>query len=189
MLSVVTPPASYPITVEEAAYHMRIIAPDADETTYIQGLIATATSLAENYMRGIACVSQTLDLFLDVFPDIIRLPKNPVQSITFVKYFDSNGDEQTLDETLYSIDTESWPARIVPAYEQTWPETRAVLNAITVRFIAGFDTIPDNIKAAIKIIVAELYENREQTSQSIYKLHDVSLNAQALLNQTMLYEF
>jgi len=188
MLSVVIPPDIYPITVGDAAYHMRIITLDTDETEYIQGLIVTATSFAENYMRGIACAEQTLDLSIDQFSDIINLPKNPVKSITYINYIDTDGEEQTLDTSLYSTDILSWPARIMPAYGQSWPAVRDIMNAVTVRFVAGFDTIPENIKSAIRIIVGELYEKREQT-QSGYRFHDVNLNAQALLNQTMLYEF
>lgn len=98
----------------------------------------------------------------------IKIPLSPLQSVTSVTYIDENGDTQTLDPSLYTVDTISIPSRIMPAFDQVWPTTQWVMNAVKIRGVFGFgdnaSDIPGRIKAAMLLIIGHLYENREQTT-------------------------
>jgi uncharacterized phiE125 gp8 family phage protein len=122
------------------------------------GIIA-AREYGETFTHR-AFITQTHDLKLDGFPcsdDAIRLPKAPLISITSVTYVDTNGDTQTWSNTLYTVDAPSGPkaerGRIVPNYGQVFPSTRDVINAVTVRFVAGYgaaSAVPSLIKTCLK---------------------------------------
>jgi hypothetical protein len=93
-------------------------------------------------------------------------------SVTIITYIDTNGATQTLSAALYTTDLPSGPkARegcIVPAYQQVWPQTRHVPNAVIVRFVAGYTgTTPEMVKLCIKEHVRANYgrgsEDRVET--------------------------
>ena len=161
-LTLITPAAEEPITVvvAKASPSLRVAA--ATDDTAIGTLITTARKLAETYTLH-ALVTQTWELVLDGFPTGgIVVPLPPLQSVTSIKYIDTDGTEQTLDALLYSVDDDSIPGLIVPAYGETWPTTRDEVNAVRVRFVAGFgdaSDVPEDIKSWIKIMVGTMYDN------------------------------
>jgi uncharacterized phiE125 gp8 family phage protein len=161
-LTLITPAAEEPITTSEAKLSPSLRVATATDDTAIGTLITTARKLAETYTLH-ALVTQTWELVLDGFPTGgIIVPMPPLQSVSSIKYIDGNGDEQTLDALLYSVDDDSIPGLIVPAYGETWPTTRDEVNAVRVRFVAGFgdaDDVPEDIKSWIKIMVGTMYDN------------------------------
>ena len=161
-LTLITPAAEEPITVAEAKASPSLRVATATDDTAIGTLITTARKLAETYTLH-ALVTQTWELVLDGFPTGgIIVPMPPLQSVSSIKYIDGNGDEQTLDALLYSVDDDSIPGLIVPAYGETWPVTRDEVNAVRVRFVAGFgdaSDVPEDIKSWIKIMVGTMYDN------------------------------
>lgn len=175
-LTIITPPAEEPITVSEAKLSPSLRVDTATDDTAIGTLITAARKLAENYSLH-ALVTQTIELVLDGFPDGgIKVPMPPLQSVTSIKYIDTDGTEQTLAASLYAVDTDSIPGMIVPAYDETiWPSTRDEINAVRVRYVAGFGGaafVPEDIKAWIKIMVGTMYDNPQavvvgQTVQSV----------------------
>lgn len=173
-----SPPAAEPITLVEAKLHLRVDITDDD--TYISSLIAAARGYCENYTSR-QFVTATYDFRLDNFPQnmgdefsgkilssedlIIRLPKAPLQSVSYIKYIDLDGNEQTLGASYYIVDEKSEPARIALAYNQVWPDTREIINAVTIRFVCGYGaytTVPESIKSAMKLLIGHWYENREE---------------------------
>jgi len=138
--------------------------------------IAAARQTVETFTHR-ALITQTWDLKLDTFPDWSRsdspwaplvLPKPPVQSITSISYIDTNGATQTWTASLYDTDLPvgdyAAPARVLPAYQQIYPVTREVPNAVTVRFVAGYggaSAVPFALKAAMKLLIGNWWMNRE----------------------------
>jgi len=160
-LKLITAPAEEPISLEEVMAHCRIDA--LDDSSMLGTLITAARQEAEKITRR-ALVTQTWELVLDCFPAEICLPLPVLQSVTTIKYIDTDGTEQTLLNTTYQVDTDSQPGRIIPAYGQIWPSTREQLNAVRIRYVAGYglaDAVPAAIKQWILIKVATLYEQRE----------------------------
>ncbi|MES2218357.1 MAG: hypothetical protein V4501_08090 [Pseudomonadota bacterium] len=126
-------------------------------------LIASARAAAEQELKRYL-ITQTLDLVLDCFPKCgveIRLP--PIWSIESIKYIDTHGIQQELYDDDYLLDIDSTIARITPAYDLSWPSTRPQMNAVRVRFIAGYGSaanVPACIKSWMLIHIANLWENR-----------------------------
>jgi uncharacterized phiE125 gp8 family phage protein len=115
-------------------------------------------------LTGRALITQTWDLFLEAFPSEIAL-RPRLQTVTHVKYIDTNGTLQTLATSQYTVDANAEPGRIVPAYGVSWPGTRSVPNAVQVRFVAGYgltsDTVPQELRHAIAVLTATLHHYRE----------------------------
>lgn len=171
-LSLVTAPAVLPITRQEAKDHARI--EGSDEDAWIDRALLGVVARAER-LTGRALLTQTWDEFFDAFPGgfrptggIIRPQRPPLQSVTSIKYLDTAGVEQTLDASTYRVDAVSQPGRIEPAYGTTWPATRAVSHAVTLRFVAGYGAgpgaIPDELQELIGAMLmdfAHSYRFRE----------------------------
>jgi len=156
-LSLVTAPATEPISLADAKLHCKV---DVDEENDLfNSWRVGAREYAETFTHR-ALVTQTWDDKRRDFPwggDPIWLPKGPLISVTSVTYLDTAGVSQTWSSSLYTVDAPSGPkARagcIVPNYGQVYPATRAVINAVTIRFVAGYGdaaAVPSLIKACLK---------------------------------------
>lgn len=172
-LKLVTAPATYPVTLEEAKAHCNV--DFADHDVLLEIYRKAATDEAEQF-TGRALIEQTWDYYLDEFPtapDAIRIPRPPLIEVVGVFYRDSSGSEQTLDTDTYVVDEDvdpvGKPARIALAYGGAWPTLQTVANAVRIRFKAGYvdenspqaANVPYAIKAAILLIIGTLYANRE----------------------------
>lgn len=168
-LTLVTAPTSEPVTVDELKVHLRV----GDDETTEDGLIASLGEAARAYVEtftGRALMTQTWDLKLDGFPcgDVLDLPTAPIASITSITYTDTAGASQTWSSSNYLTDLPSGPfarpGRITPVYGVSWPSTRDVMNAVAVRYVAGYTSavlVPEALKAAIKLMAAQWYAQRE----------------------------
>lgn len=177
---VITPP-SESITRAEAKLHLRLddvggVHPD---DAVIDALITGAREYAEHYtQRSIG--SQVLELPLDEFPgcdSAIELPQGPVTALTSITYTDTAGDSQTVSGA--QLDDYSLPARVYPAYDESWPSTRDVPNAVKVRYVAGV-TPPKQVKSAMLMHISLHYPGNSYTEaerDSIMKAIDSLLGA------------
>ena len=180
----VTASAILPITLQEAKDHLRV--DSADDDSLIEALIAVAVDRVDGRTGtlGRALITQTWDLVCDLFPWWeIPVPLPPLQSVTSIQYIATDGTLTTLSSSLYKVDTVSEPGRITPAYAQVWPATRDEINAVTVRFVAGYgataQSVPTPIRQALLLTIGHWYLNRETTTDA--RLAEMPLAAQALL--------
>ena len=164
----ITPPAAFPVTLAEAKAQCRV--DHADDDAILNRLIAAATSYldARAGVLNRCLINQTWELTLDAFPpDEIQIDLGPVQSIVDVNYDDPSGAAQSLVVTSYILDAASPTAWVVP--QDDWPATIEAVNAVRVRFIAGYGgtsaAVPDAIRHAILMLVSHWYENREAVGQ------------------------
>lgn len=165
-LTLVTAPATEPVTLAEAKAHLRVDV--ADDDTLIAALIVAAREHAERFTHR-ALITQTWDWSVDGFPAIIVLPKPRLVSVTSITYMDSVGNSQTLAVSNYTVDGKSEPGRIVPAFGNQWPVTQGVINAVTVRFVAGYgdaSAVPQGIKQAMLLMVGHWYDHREAVAHA-----------------------
>lgn len=182
-LTLITPPTVTPLTLAETKKHLRVTSTDQDDLITIYLKAATAYVDGEWGFLGRAIVTQTWQLSLDAFPDgAIRLPLPPLQSVTSVKYDDTAGVEQTISASNYYVDSDSEPGWVVPLSTFSWPTPLDAANAVRVVFVAGYPAdsssppdltanIPFNIKAGIMLLVANLFEHREENiAETINKL-------------------
>lgn len=172
---VVTQPEYEPVTLEEAKDHLEYTGTLKDR--YIEGLIVTARRICESY-TGLSFVTQERSINLDRFPwtnrGYLQIPYGPVQSITSVEYEDEDGNVVEMVENVgFYIDTKSSVARFYPLNESGergyWPtDVLDRANIISINYVAGFDDVsgvmlPPQIKTAILMLVAKLFENRGDT--------------------------
>lgn len=171
-LFLATAPTAEPLTLADAKLHLRIDTSTTDEDALVTALIQAARETVETYTHR-AIPAQTWDLKLDGFTaheyfedGAIWLPKPPVSSVTSVTYLDGAGASQTWTATtgwLSDLPTGPWArrARIYPAFGVSWPATYGVPNAVTIRFVAGYTSVPEAIKAGMKLLIGHWYQNRE----------------------------
>lgn len=184
-LIVITGPAKEPVELDELKDHLRIGTTVMDEDANLHGLIRAARDWTEEFLNR-SLVEQELELSLDAFPsgtDPIRPAFGPLVSVTTIKYDDDDGVEQTWSNTLYLVDTASVPGRITPAFDESYPTSRVQNNAVRVRYKAGYgkdvDDVPENIRRAVMMTAAHLYENREATAA--VNLMEVPMGVKGLL--------
>lgn len=172
-------PTEEPVSRDEVKEQLRILSGLTGDDNLIDRLIIAARSGVEKYL-GRVLITQTLQMFYDYFPAEIELIYPPFRSVTHIKYYDEDGDLQTLSSSIYQTDLNSEPGRIIPAYGETWPTTRTgKLSAVEVQYIAGYgdsgEDVPQPIKQLIESISVDLYEHPEMnielriTENSIYK--------------------
>jgi uncharacterized phiE125 gp8 family phage protein len=166
-LSLVTAPASEPVSTSDFKEHARIT--NTDEDSLVANLIVAARRWVENYTSR-QLITATWRLVLDRFPlgDCeILIPLPPLQSVGSITYVDENGTSQTWAATEYVVDTASEPGRVYLGYNKSWPDTRSQRDAVTIDFDAGYGSnasdIPEDIIAALNLVGADMFENREQS--------------------------
>lgn len=164
-LSLLTAPASEPVTLTEAKLHLRV--EHSADDTLITALIATARQAAEHRIAG-ALISQQWRLTLDAWPDSIELPHPPLNSVEAITYLDDTGTRQTLAESSYQIITDTTPGSVQPAYGATWPTARSVAGSIRIDYTAGYATaaaVPPPIKAWMLLAIGTWYAQREASAE------------------------
>jgi uncharacterized phiE125 gp8 family phage protein len=158
-------PTASPVAVADAATHCRVT--DPADFAYLQGLIDAATAWIEDRLQR-QLITATWKLYLDGFPDEIRIERLPVAGVASIKYLDSGGTLTTLAPALYSADyaTKDTPARIMPAAGACWPEVYPYgYSQVTVEFTAGYGAtwayVPAGIRHALMMLIAWWFEQRE----------------------------
>jgi uncharacterized phiE125 gp8 family phage protein len=174
----------------EAKAHLRVTADDED--AYITTLITVARQWVENHTKR-ALITQTWDLVCDHFPGEFKMPLPPLQSVTSIAYTDTAGNGQTLLAADYQVDAVgNLHGRIRPASGMSWPKTRAEMNAVTVKFVAGFGDdagdVPEQIRQAILIMIAELRLRREDAIVGA-PITTVPMGVEALLSSYKTWSF
>ncbi|MCK9597717.1 MAG: hypothetical protein M0R06_01675 [Sphaerochaeta sp.] len=165
------------------------------EDDLLTDIIYTAREHIEDITRR-ALLTQTWDYYLDEFPsgDSFKLPFGNLQSVTHIKYTDSDGDQTTMTEnTDYIVETNGDQCgRIVLPYGESWPSFTAYpSNPIVVRFVCGWTTaalVPYKIKSAMKLICGDLYANRESQSVGQAQIYFENKTTQRLLASARLWD-
>ena len=170
--------ATFAVNIDE-------VAPTSAEDTLITTLITVARQYVED-IANISIMNQTWEYYLNSFHDThgnngvydrrrdydsIWLPNPPLSSVTSVEYTisgDSTDYSNTFSSDNYHVDTVRKPGRIVLIDGATWPsDTLETNNPVKITYIAGFGSlqsdVPEALKNVILIVLAELYENREDT--------------------------
>lgn len=159
---VVTPPALEPVTLAEMRAFLRVTTYDEDEL--IRSIIAAARSSIETELNR-ALITQTLRYTSRYFGAYgFILPRSPLQSLVSFEYINAAGATIVLPGSYYEVDLTEDPGRVVIAYDSSWPDTRLGLNVVRVTYKAGYgdtpDTVPPEIRHAIKMRCGSFYENR-----------------------------
>jgi len=160
---ILTQPATEPVSLSDAKAHLAVT--HSADDALIGSLIKAARRHVE-HITGLRLIAQTWEAVFDTFPDgPLQLAGWPLQSVTAVEYLDENEAAQTLVSSAYVVAEYRRPGWISPV--DSWPATQDTYNAVTATFVVGYgdaEDVPDDIVAAIKLIVGGLYANRESLS-------------------------
>lgn len=188
-VTVITAPTSDPVTVSDIKDHLRIDISDDDDL--ITALISAAVSYVSTFTRR-SLLEQTLKFVLPEFPagsDTITLPYPPLSTITIdsVKYRDADdGTLKTWSDTEYEViqtGATSYGLRYV--LNGSWPtDVLSAVDAVQITYTAGESLAADidqRIILAIKLLVGNWYENREDTTT--LTLRNIPMGVEMLLWQ------
>lgn len=159
---------------------------DAENDT-VNALIKAARQKVETDTRR-ALVTQTWTMDLDTAPAFrapIQLPVNPVISVTSVTSYSTADASSVVATTVYRVDTQSLPARLVLKDGQSWPSGLRPENAIAVIFVAGYgaygDAAPEELRQAARLLMAHWHQNREAVLAGDVAVLTVPLAYEALV--------
>jgi uncharacterized phiE125 gp8 family phage protein len=168
--------------------------PESEEDDYIESLITVARQYCENIQHR-ALATQTWQFIIDKFPsdDYIELPKAPLQSVTSVKYIDTDGTTAifTAGSSGYYVDADSEPGKVCLSYGQVWPTTTLRPHAgVIIEFVAGYTgtvpyVLPKTTKQAMLMLISHMYENRMPVLQNAS--HELEFAVTALLTPHILF--
>lgn len=165
----VSAPELEPVTLEEAKDHLNVDYDDKD--ALIESYISAARALIENSCH-IVIAEALFELTYDAFPDeAIEIPRFPLIAVESVIYDDGDGNAQTLSADAYTVDASGQFGWVV--VNDSWPATLDAINAVRVRFRAGYamesgneSNMPPEFKQAILLLVGHFFQNREAVGDS-----------------------
>jgi len=158
------------VLVADCSFGVSIIRLTA--TTVEDDLLTDIITSAREHIEDITrrcLLTQTWDHSIPEWPSSnnIKLPGGNLQSVSSIKWKDTDGTETALTVTTdYLVEQNGEQCgKVVLPYGGTWPSgTLYPSNPIVIRFVAGWTTaalVPYKIKAALKLICSDLYTNRE----------------------------
>jgi uncharacterized phiE125 gp8 family phage protein len=143
-------------------------ASDDAHDTEIASFIASAREIWERDTSS-ALIYRTLEHRLPRFEPIVSFTVLPVAEIESVKYIDSNGDEQTVDDSQYYLDVDQ--LRFVNGFGR--PATADRSEAVRIQYIAGYGNdskfCPEQHRLAIKMLAAHGFELRDMIASEQYQ--------------------
>ena len=163
-IELVTAPTAEPISVADAKRHLRI--EHSDDDLLIKRLIETAIAMVDvTGVLGKAMISQTWSECYGQYPSEITLSLGPVQSVSTIKYYDTDNVLQTDTLSNYFVLGTSGRTTIRPKSGFNWPTTFTRDDAIKIEYVIGygntFRDVPSTVRHALFMLVAHYYENRE----------------------------
>ena len=160
-LTVITPPATEPVSLAEAKMHCRV---DHNvEDALLASLIQAARGLVEE-TTGRALITRTLEWRVDQWSTLLYLPYPPTISVVQISYTDADGATATLPTTAYSLRNSVIPAYIRLDAAQRPAVELARDGAIAIRYQAGYgaaENVPMAFRQAILLLVGHWHLNRE----------------------------
>jgi uncharacterized phiE125 gp8 family phage protein len=180
LLRLATPPALEPVTLAEAKEHLRVL--HGAEDALIGRLIKAVREHAEP-STGRAFITQTWDFWLPAFTrsGLIELPRPPLQAVTWVKYLDRDGVEQTVDPVDYVVVAPGLVGTVQPAPDADWPATQRHPQAVSIRFTAGYGPapadVPEDLRNAMLMLIEHLYHNRGASTEAALKATPTGVDA------------
>jgi uncharacterized phiE125 gp8 family phage protein len=180
-LKLLIPPASEPLTLDEAKAHLRV--DGTEEDVYISALITAAREMVENYTNR-QLMPATYEGIADALVHF-TLPKAPFQELVSIQYM-TTGDVLTpLAADNYTFLEGGEPAVILVKRPADYKE---VENGVKITFTAGYTAVPESLKAAMKLLIGHLYENREEVTVAV-AAHQLPKASEYLMNPYRVFQF
>lgn len=160
---IIGPSTLQAVTRDQVKAQARI---DGDhDDAQVDRLIAAALSHVERFI-GRPLLAATFEGVLDRFPRAeIEIPVAPVLGVDELAYVDRTGQLQIVPAAGYTVDGYGERGWIVPHQGVAWPSPMATINAVRVRWTAGFGATPEAVPASLIEAVIQLaawwYDQRD----------------------------
>lgn len=184
-LKLKTPPTVDPVTVAEVKNYLRV---DGNaEDSVIESMIKAATLILEDYCDT-KFIEQTWLEYHDCFPfkeknewwdgvkeiaiselysqvPYMDLLIGPIKNFVGLKTYPDSGVAEVFDSSNYVVDNSNAFGRIALKMGNVWPTTiLRKVNGIELEYVVGLSPdqagLPSNVKQAIFILIARMYEKR-----------------------------
>jgi len=150
--------------LSEFKEHVRVA--DSSEDALLVRMLNTAARALEDDTRRLL-ITGTVKEYYDIWPwdfvSVVHLHRCPVVSLTSIKYYDTDDNQQTWDSANYETDLINEPARIVIAENATLdsPNIDQRPNCVVLEYECGYGTTVSNVDPeainAIFVKAAYLY--------------------------------
>ena len=175
------------VTLAELKNHLYIF--DTTQDDLLSALSLAATELAQTY-TGEFFVDTLVESYYPTFGTYIELPHKHILSVTSIKYLAVDNTTKTVAVSNYYVDETGSTVVIRLNENGEFPSDVSAYrnNPIIVTYLAGFsDTknegiIPSDVKAAVLLYSADMYSNRENTT-------DRSVNSLPLTSEILLRRY
>lgn len=182
-----TPPATTPVSLAEAKTHCRV--DHSGDDTYITGLIGAAVGHLDG-RAGILgrCIMEQVWVYpFAKWPASGYLKIDiPDVSAAVVKYFDTDGAEQTVSSSVYRVERAVEGAHIWFTSGFTWPDLYIDRpSPISVTVTAAMPSTAPALQAirhAMLLMIGHWYENREEVVVGQLDVRSLPMAVGALLS-------
>jgi uncharacterized phiE125 gp8 family phage protein len=167
MLTLISIDDSPPITLDELKAHLHYDGSDHDDR--LEAIIEDSCVQLERATNR----SLRLITWEDTQPQFYKrmwLDFPPLNEVLEVTYYDANNEQQTLDAEDYIVSKPYLGKGSIQAIDQ-WPETYCRPDAVTIRFQAGYETVPNDVKRVLLQVCGYNDCDREGTQQNFAALN------------------
>ncbi|MEK9627837.1 MAG: head-tail connector protein [Nitrospinota bacterium] len=178
-LKIKTQPSIEPVSLVEAKNHLRI--DDGNNDDLISSMITAVRQRAEEW-TGRSFITQTWTLWLDHLPfrcegrsgnlneRIIVIPRPPIQSVVFIKTYDTGNIASVFDAENYFVDTAPSPGRIALNENSSWPTSLRKFSSVEIEFVSGYGSlvsdVPEGIKQGMLHWIKLIFSNKSKLFES-----------------------
>lgn len=145
-----------PVALDDLKRHLNMLFDTAgshefnDDDIYLSGLLKAARRALENY-TGISFGLKTIVAYLDNSRGSIEIPYGPFRSIEYMK----NVNAELIESDDYTLRGSRFKKIISPSYDY-----------IEVKYTAGLEELPEDLKHSILTMAAALYKYRGDHSEA-----------------------
>lgn len=152
------------VALAKAKKHLRLEADFTEEDDLIQDYIDAAVTQAENYIGGYI-TEKNIIIKMTGFDNPLVFEAFPVKEVTSVTYFEQGvEDEVTMAPENYTLTAET-SKRYAIRFKGELPAVQDRFDAVTATIKVGMATIDKPISQAVLLMVADMYERREDRAE------------------------
>ena len=150
-LTLITPPSIVPVSLLTLRRQLNIADDDTTHDARLSAMASDAAEYVERHTRR-AMITQTYE-FTTNWRKQIEIPRPPLQSVTYVRVTDIDGEETALASDKYEVVTGRFPGVIIMPDEM--PSLRD-FEPVRIRFVAGYGTTEASVPAPMREIIARI---------------------------------
>lgn len=165
------------LSLVDAKVHLRV--DHTEEDTLITSLAQAAHNVVSEAI-GRVLTAETWTVALPGASGDLALPVRPVLTVESIAYFDGDDMPQTASVSDFYLFKDPDRPSMRPKDGKAWPSVRRRDDAMTITLTAGMASVPDELAAAMKLLVGHWYQNREAASEKA--LSDAPMAVQMILD-------